>query len=101
MPHGRHPTPSRTVLVDGRKGCRDKGGDRDATRLTARVNAAVERLTRGGDVSLGRYVKGTVFHSVALVTRSPHHTHPALACPARSTTHAPRSTFHVPRTAAP
>ncbi|RKN09664.1 hypothetical protein [Streptomyces radicis] len=58
-------------------------GDRDATRLTARVKAAVERLARGGDVSLGHYVKGTVFHSVALVTCSPNHTRPTLPCPAR------------------
>ncbi|WP_308344943.1 hypothetical protein [Streptomyces sp. ISL-94] len=55
--------------------------DRDVARLVALVNAAVERLTWGGDVSLGHYLKGTVFHSVALVTCSPNRSAPELSCP--------------------
>ncbi|MFI5616515.1 hypothetical protein [Streptomyces sp. NPDC051567] len=57
--------------------------ERDVTRLVVLVKAAVERLARGGDVSLGHYLKGTVFHSIALVTCSPNHTEPELPCPAR------------------
>ncbi|MFF1337932.1 hypothetical protein ACFVYT_08460 [Streptomyces sp. NPDC058290] len=57
--------------------------DREATRLVLLVSAAVERLTWGGDVSLGHYLKGTVFHSVALVTCSPNRAAPDLPCPAR------------------
>ncbi|PVE13962.1 hypothetical protein [Streptomyces scopuliridis] len=57
--------------------------DREATRLVVLVKAAVERLTWGGDVSLGHYLKGTVFHSVALVTCSPNRAAPDLPCPAR------------------
>ncbi|MEV6583326.1 hypothetical protein AB0M92_34850 [Streptomyces sp. NPDC051582] len=55
--------------------------DRDTTRLAVLVKAAVERLAWGCDVSLGHYLKGTVFHSVALVTCSPNRTEPSLACP--------------------
>ncbi|GBQ00060.1 hypothetical protein SSP531S_14680 [Streptomyces spongiicola] len=56
--------------------------DREVTRLVLLVKAAVERLTWGGDVSLGHYLKGTVFHSVALVTCSPNRAAPDLPCPA-------------------
>ncbi|AZQ73243.1 MULTISPECIES: hypothetical protein [Streptomyces] len=55
--------------------------DREAARLVLLVKAAVERLTWGGDVSLGHYLNGTVFHSVALVTCSPNRAEPALPCP--------------------
>lgn len=57
--------------------------ERDATRLMLLAKAAAERLTWGGDVSLGHYLKGTLFHSVALVTCSPNHTGPDLPCPIR------------------
>ncbi|GHF36390.1 hypothetical protein GCM10010218_17410 [Streptomyces mashuensis] len=60
-------------------------GDREVTRLVLLVRAAVERLTWGGDVSLGHYLNGTVFHSVALVTCSPNRAAPGLLCPARQT----------------
>ncbi|MFD3645865.1 hypothetical protein ACFWVT_00880 [Streptomyces cyaneofuscatus] len=46
---------------------------------------AVERLAWGGDVSLGHYLRGTVLHSVALVTCSPNRSAPDLPCPARKT----------------
>ncbi|MFC4516345.1 MULTISPECIES: hypothetical protein [Streptomyces] len=59
--------------------------DREVTRLVVLVKAAVERLTWGGDVSLGHYLNGTVFHSVALVTCSPNRAAPDLSCPARQT----------------
>ncbi|GAA0457427.1 hypothetical protein ABZ951_03855 [Streptomyces sp. NPDC046215] len=57
--------------------------DRDVTRLALLVQAAADRLTWGGDVSLGHYLKGTVYHSVALVTCSPNRAAPDLPCPAR------------------
>ncbi|MFE4872102.1 hypothetical protein [Streptomyces sp. NPDC056682] len=56
--------------------------DREVTRLVLLVQGAVERLTWGGDVSLGHYLKGTVFHSVALVTCSPNRAARDLPCPA-------------------
>ncbi|MER5933483.1 hypothetical protein [Streptomyces sp. NPDC002054] len=55
--------------------------DREVTRLVLLVKAAVERLTWGGDVSLGHYLNGTQFHSVALVTCSPNRSSPELPCP--------------------
>ncbi|MEU4179352.1 hypothetical protein [Streptomyces sp. NPDC026589] len=55
--------------------------EREATRLLLLVKAAVERLAEGDDVSLGHYLRGTVFHSVALVTRSPNRSVPGLPCP--------------------
>ncbi|MFD5191455.1 hypothetical protein ACFWMU_25485 [Streptomyces sp. NPDC058357] len=57
--------------------------EREASRLELRVKAAVERLTWGGDVSLGHYLNGTVFHSLALVTCSPNHSDDDLPCPLR------------------
>lgn len=51
------------------------------TRLVLLVKSAVERLTWGGDVSLGHYLKGTLFHSVALVSCSPNRSSPELSCP--------------------
>ncbi|MEO3973158.1 hypothetical protein [Streptomyces sp. CAU 1734] len=58
--------------------------DREPIRLVLLVNAAVERLAWGGDVSLGHYLKGTVFHSVAVVTCSPNRAAPDLPCPSGS-----------------
>ncbi|MFI2212701.1 hypothetical protein [Streptomyces sp. NPDC020141] len=55
--------------------------DREAARPALLVGAAVERLTWGGDVSLGHYLNGTVFHAVALVTCSPNRSGPELVCP--------------------
>ncbi|MEU8460224.1 hypothetical protein [Streptomyces sp. NPDC029003] len=55
--------------------------DRDASRLVALVRAAVGRLVWGGDVSLGHYLTGTLFHSVAVVTCSPNRAEPGLPCP--------------------
>ncbi|MET9646500.1 hypothetical protein AB0K71_11645 [Streptomyces syringium] len=57
--------------------------ERDATRLALLVKAAVERLAWGGDVSIGHYLQGAVFHSVALVTCSPNRSAPDLPCPIR------------------
>ncbi|WP_052848714.1 hypothetical protein [Streptomyces avicenniae] len=57
--------------------------DQEAARLAGLGTAAVEHLARGGDVSLGHYLRGTLFHSIAVVTCSPHHTAPELPCPAR------------------
>ncbi|MFK0218792.1 hypothetical protein ACIQWN_11480 [Streptomyces vinaceus] len=57
--------------------------DREVTRLVLLVKGAVERLASGGDVALGQYLKGTVFHSVALVTCTPNRAAPDLPCPAR------------------
>ncbi|WP_263170969.1 hypothetical protein [Streptomyces sp. SCSIO ZS0520] len=58
------------------------GQDREAIRLVLLVQAAVERLRWGGDVSLGHYLRGAVFHSVAVVTCSPNRAAPELPCPA-------------------
>lgn len=57
--------------------------ERETTRLVLLVKAAVERLAWGGDVSLGHYLQGAVFHSVALVTCSPNRSAPDLPCPIR------------------
>ncbi|MEV7865553.1 hypothetical protein AB0P17_05500 [Streptomyces sp. NPDC088124] len=59
--------------------------EREAARLALLRQSAVERLTEGGDVSLGHYLKGTVFHSVSLVTCSPNRSSPDLPCPIRRT----------------
>ncbi|MFD7899230.1 hypothetical protein [Streptomyces sp. NPDC059743] len=45
--------------------------ERDAERLGQLVRAAVERVGWGGDVSYGHYLRGSVFHSLALVTCRP------------------------------
>ncbi|MFJ7592640.1 hypothetical protein ACIQZO_35755 [Streptomyces sp. NPDC097617] len=55
--------------------------DAEATRLVLLVKSAVERLTWGGDVSLGHYLSGKVFHSVAVVTCSPNRAERHLPCP--------------------
>ncbi|GAA2912147.1 hypothetical protein GCM10020221_04780 [Streptomyces thioluteus] len=52
--------------------------ERDAVRL---ADSAAARLAEGGDVSLGFYLRGTLFLSVALVTCSPNRTKPELSCP--------------------
>ncbi|MFI1252970.1 hypothetical protein ACH4U6_04055 [Streptomyces netropsis] len=56
--------------------------DQAVTRLVLLVKSAVERLAWGGDVSLGHYLRGAVFHSVAVVTCSPNRAAPELPCPA-------------------
>ncbi len=55
--------------------------DQDTTRLAVLVASAAERLTLGGDASLGFYLRGTLFLSVALVTCSPNRAEPELSCP--------------------
>ncbi|GAA2238726.1 hypothetical protein GCM10010232_26890 [Streptomyces amakusaensis] len=55
--------------------------ERDPARTAMLVRAAVERLAQGGDVALGHYLGGSVFHSVALVTCSPNRSSPELRCP--------------------
>ncbi|MFI2432547.1 hypothetical protein [Streptomyces sp. NPDC018693] len=56
--------------------------DRDTTRLTVLLNTTAERLESGTDVSLGFYLERPSFLSLALVTCSPNHSKPELACPA-------------------
>ncbi|WP_324614755.1 hypothetical protein [Streptomyces albireticuli] len=56
--------------------------DRDARRLAGQGRAARERLSWGGDVSLGHYLNQPLFLSLALVTCSPNRAAPALPCPA-------------------
>lgn len=55
--------------------------DRDADRLGCLVAAAAAWVAWGGDVSLGHYLTGTLFHSVALVGCSPNRSQPELPCP--------------------
>ncbi|MFC5724015.1 hypothetical protein ACFP1Z_27995 [Streptomyces gamaensis] len=57
------------------------GHDQDTTRLAVLTASAAERLAQGGDVSLGFYLRGTLFLSVALVTCSPNCPDPELSCP--------------------
>lgn len=57
--------------------------DRVAERSVAYVASAVERLTWGGDVSLGFYLTRPLFLSLALVTCAPNCTRPDLPCPVR------------------
>ncbi|MFE0426851.1 hypothetical protein, partial [Streptomyces sp. NPDC058953] len=45
------------------------------------VRDAVERLAWGGDVSLGFYLDGTLFRSIAVVTCSPNRARPEFHCP--------------------
>ncbi|MFF4155940.1 hypothetical protein [Streptomyces sp. NPDC001678] len=52
-------------------------------RPAALAASAAERLAQGGDVSLGFYLRGTSFLSVALVTCSPNRAEPELGCPLR------------------
>lgn len=58
--------------------------EREAARLVRLTRSAVERLMWGGDVSLGHYLTGTVFHSVTLVTCSPNRADPDIPCPVLS-----------------
>ncbi|GAA0363212.1 hypothetical protein [Streptomyces blastmyceticus] len=55
--------------------------DRDTTRMVVLVASAAERLALGGDVSLGFYLRGALFLSMALVTCSPNRAEPELSCP--------------------
>ncbi|MFF3557766.1 hypothetical protein ACWD4V_04170 [Streptomyces tsukubensis] len=53
----------------------------DPVRAERLVRDAVERLGWGGDVSLGHFLRGPLFHSLALVTCSPNRARPELGCP--------------------
>ncbi|MBZ4318993.1 hypothetical protein [Streptomyces huiliensis] len=55
--------------------------DQDTTRLAVLTTSAAERLALGGDVSLGFYLRGSLFLSVALATCSPSRAEPELPCP--------------------
>ncbi|MFE9457381.1 hypothetical protein [Streptomyces californicus] len=61
----------------------DSGTDREGARLPLLVNAAAERLGRGGDVSHGFYLERPAFLSLALVCCSPNRAEPGLECPLR------------------
>ncbi|MEU1450743.1 hypothetical protein [Streptomyces avermitilis] len=62
----------------------DSDAERDAIRLVLFVNTATERLSWGGDVSLGFYLERPSYLSLALVTCSPNREAPDLPCPAPS-----------------
>ncbi|MFC5719069.1 hypothetical protein ACFP1Z_02580 [Streptomyces gamaensis] len=53
----------------------------DTNPLSVLVTSAAKRLEQQGDVSLGFYLRGTLFLSVALVICSPNRTEPELSCP--------------------
>ncbi|ATL30020.1 hypothetical protein [Streptomyces formicae] len=55
--------------------------DRDTTRLAVHVAAAADRLGWGGDVSLGHYLNGQSYLSLALVTCTPNNAAPGALCP--------------------
>ncbi|GGO86921.1 hypothetical protein [Wenjunlia tyrosinilytica] len=57
--------------------------DQDRSRLELHVTSATERLTWGGDVTLGFYLGQAQFLSLSVVTCSPNRAAPELACPAR------------------
>ncbi|MFE4611621.1 hypothetical protein ACFRK5_25235 [Streptomyces niveus] len=57
--------------------------DSDSARLALRVASAVDRLGRGGDVSLGYCLRRRHFLSLAVVTCSPNRATPDAGCPAR------------------
>ncbi|CAM5575922.1 MULTISPECIES: hypothetical protein [Streptomyces] len=53
----------------------------DTARLARLVTTAADRLTHGTDVSFGFYLGRTSFLSLALVTCTPNHWCPGVACP--------------------
>ncbi|MGW4547636.1 hypothetical protein ACWEN4_14795 [Streptomyces violaceorubidus] len=55
--------------------------DRHSSRLDRLVNAAVEQLHAGADVSYGFYLERPSYLSLAVVTCSPNRAHAQLACP--------------------
>ncbi|MBH1932946.1 hypothetical protein I5Q34_01330 [Streptomyces sp. AV19] len=55
--------------------------DQDTTRLAVLTASAADRLALGEDASLGFYLRGTLFLSVALVACSPNRADPELPCP--------------------
>ncbi|MER6333009.1 hypothetical protein ABT298_27555 [Streptomyces sp. NPDC001034] len=55
--------------------------DRDTTRLARLVNAAVEQLHSGADVSYSFYLERPSYLSLAVVTCSPNRANAELACP--------------------
>ncbi|MEU5077852.1 MULTISPECIES: hypothetical protein [Streptomyces] len=50
-------------------------------RLAALLASAAERLTAGGDISLGFYLEQPAFLSLALVTCAPNRALPEVPCP--------------------
>ncbi|NUT29843.1 MAG: hypothetical protein HOV84_28710 [Streptomyces sp.] len=54
---------------------------RDVGRLTGLVTSAAERLSAGGDVSLGFYLERPSYLSLALVTCTPQRGISELSCP--------------------
>ena len=56
---------------------------REPERIACLVTSAADRLTWGGDVSVGVYLSRPLFLSLALVTCSPNRAAPTLPCPAR------------------
>ncbi|MFE2097225.1 hypothetical protein [Streptomyces sp. NPDC059468] len=54
---------------------------RDFIELADLVNLAVEKLSSGGDVSLGFYLERPSYLSLAVVTCSPNRSKPELTCP--------------------
>ncbi|WP_405675963.1 hypothetical protein OG292_12980 [Streptomyces sp. NBC_01511] len=56
--------------------------EQDAAQVAPRTASAVDRLGRGGDVSLGYYLRRPYFLSVSVVTCSPNRAAPDLVCPA-------------------
>lgn len=56
--------------------------ERDFINLVLLVNFAAEKLSSGGDVSLGFYLERPSYLSLAVVTCSPNRTKPELTCPA-------------------
>ncbi|MGW6373128.1 hypothetical protein ACWFRQ_31550 [Streptomyces niveus] len=57
--------------------------DQDTARVALHTASAVDRLGRGGDVSLGYYLRRPHFLSLAVVTCSPNRATPDAGCPAR------------------
>ncbi|WP_079176584.1 hypothetical protein [Streptomyces sp. MUSC 14] len=55
--------------------------ERGLIDLSALVNSIAERISSGGDVSFGFYLERPSYLSVAVVTCSPNHAQPELACP--------------------
>ncbi|MFC9912606.1 hypothetical protein [Streptomyces sp. NPDC127197] len=55
--------------------------ERGTTRLAVLINSAADRLESGRDVSYGFYLERPSYLSLALVTCSPNHSKPELACP--------------------
>ncbi|MEU5534157.1 hypothetical protein [Streptomyces sp. NPDC020362] len=57
--------------------------DHDVPNFMRLVNSATERLSSGGDVSLGFYLERPSYLSLAVVACSPNRSKPGLVCPVR------------------